>query len=211
MEPMIDSRHISTQPESRSESEERVSSAAHVSPAGNIYPSAVFPFSSIENLDLRSAQESALQKLEDLFTYERIMKHTFEWEGKHTDWLPKFEAFWRPKNRDLTIDDIWKEDRFGFDGRFSVQELTARWGARWKRNEPRLKTEAGRRNKVITLIEELGSKTNWTTDLALRFLHEHYPINSKSEVSHLRTARSFMDYLNKKTKEVILETSRSYP
>jgi hypothetical protein len=182
----------------------------YVSPSGNIYPPTTFAIL-LDDLHLREIQQASIQRLENLFTYERIAKHVFEWETKHEDWLPRFESFWRPKGRDLTVEDIWREDRFGIEGTFSIQELTARWGARWKRNEPRLKTEAGRRKKIIQLVEELGGKVNWTTDLALRFLHEKYPIDSKSTVAHLRTARSFMEYLNKKTKEAILEASNSYP
>ncbi len=90
-------------------------------PQENIYPSAVFLFST--SSDLRSTQKLAVQKLEDLFTYDRIMKHSFEWEAKHMDWLPRFEAFWRPKDRDLTIDEIWREDRFGIDGNFLSKSL----------------------------------------------------------------------------------------
>jgi hypothetical protein len=182
----------------------------YISLSGNIYPPSTFEFLS-DHPNLREIQQTSIQKLEDLFTYERIAKHVFEWETKNEDWLPRFECFWRPKGRDLTVEDVWREDRFGIEGKFSIQELTARWGARWKRNEPRLKTEAGRRKKIIQLVEELSGKVNWTTDLALRFLHEKYPIDSKSTVAHLRTARSFMEYLNKKTKEDILEASNSYP
>jgi hypothetical protein len=181
-----------------------------VSLSGNIYPPATFD-SLTNEPKLRELQQTAIQKLEDLFTYERVAKHQFDWESKHEDWLPRFESFWRPKGRDLTVEDIWREDRFGIEGTFSIQELTARWGARWKRNEPRLKTEAGRRKKIIQLVEDLSGKVNWTNDLALRFLQEKYPIDPKSTVAHLRTARSFMEYLNKKTKDAILEASKVYP
>jgi hypothetical protein len=179
-----------------------IAPSATVSLRGNIYNYATFPLST--EPDTRTRQLEVIAKLEDLFTYECIARHQFEWEEKQKDWLPEFNHFWSPVTGTLTIEDIWRENRFGIDGMFSIQEMTSRWGARWKRNTQALKTEASRRNKVIKLIEVLSSKPNWNTDLAFRFLNDQSPLQTKS-------ARAFSDYLNKTTTAEIIKTSALYP
>jgi hypothetical protein len=102
---------------------------------------------------------------------------------------------------------------FGMDGRLSVHELVAGWDARWRHNNATAKSEATRRKKVITLIERLSAKPNWSNDLALRFLKDRYPIPSPS-IPHLKNIRSFIEYLQKRdgnALEVILADSNSYP
>ena len=61
------------------------------------------------------------------------------------------------------------------------------WGAKWKRNISGVKTEAGRRKKVVDLIEKLAAKPNWTTNLALRFIRDRY--------DGKYTPHGFCDYL----------------
>jgi hypothetical protein len=102
---------------------------------------------------------------------------------------------------------------FGMDGQLSVRELVAGWGARWRHNNAAAKSEATRRKKLITLIERLSAKSNWSNDLALRFLKERYPIPSPS-IPHLKNIRSFIEYLQKRdgnALEAILTNSNSYP
>jgi hypothetical protein len=44
------------------------------------------------------------------------------------------------------------------------------WGAKRKRNVFGAKAEAGRRKKVVDLIETLAAKPNWVTAPAIRFI-----------------------------------------
>lgn len=175
-----------------------------VSGSGGVYTSSVFPLSA--NLDVRQKQEVDIISLEGVFTYEKLTKHKFEWDDKTETWLPIFGSFWKPSklNEKATVDDFWTENRFGKDGKFSIKELDAKWGARWKRNKPALKTEGSRRMKVINIIERLSSNVNWNSTLAIRFLHEKYATQTKS-------GRAFSDYLSAKTAEDIMLASKSYP
>ena len=81
------------------------------------------------------------------------------------DYLP-FYAF-QPVS---VITDIWTEWSSGLNGFLAVRDLEETWGARWRRNNAGLKTEMGRRKKVIQLVEKLAAKPNWNTALALRFI-----------------------------------------
>lgn len=102
---------------------------------------------------------------------------------------------------------------FGMDGCLSVHELMAGWDARWRRNNAGAKSEATRRKKVITLVDTLSEKPNWSNELALRFLKDRYPIPSPS-VPHLKNTRAFIEYLQKRdgnALEDILASSNSYP
>jgi hypothetical protein len=180
-----------------------------ISLSGNIYPFTTFPISS--DPSFIEGQHNSIIELESIFSFEKLLKHQFEWIQESSEWLPKFDSYFKPTKRELTIYDIWKENRFGINGQFSIQELTAQWGPRWRRNVGSLKTEAGRRNKVINLIEALSKKRNWTAELALQFLGDQYPIQKNSKLKHLKTARSFMDYLNQRTSQEILEASITYP
>ena len=75
-----------------------------------------------------------------------------------------------------SVRDIWEEWENGLDGGISVQKLNEEWGTRWKRNTQGLKTEASRRKHVINLVIALAQKPGWTTELALKFLEDEYPI-----------------------------------
>jgi hypothetical protein len=102
---------------------------------------------------------------------------------------------------------------FGMDGRLSVCELMAGWEARWRRNNAAAKSEATQRKKVITLIERLSAKPNWSNDLALCFLKDRYPIPSPS-IPYLKNIWCFIEYLQKRdgnALENILANSNSYP
>lgn len=176
-----------------------------VSHAGNIYAYSIFQLS--DDLSLRTKQLDALSALEMIFSYERLIKHEFEWDTKYEEWLPRFARFWSPPgNKKLTIEDVWRENKFGIEGHFSVQELNARWDARWRRNLKPIKTEYSRRNKVILLLEKLCAKPNWNTEIAFRFLHEKFPAQAIS-------ARTLADFLipQEKVMNNILEAASSYP
>ena len=92
---------------------------------------------------------------------------------------------------------MWEEWTNGLDGHLSVRQLNDGWDARWRRNNLGQKTEAGRRKKVVELIEALAKKPNWNTQLALRFLKEKYPIPSSSQ-PYLKSTRAFIEHLQKK-------------
>jgi hypothetical protein len=190
------------------------SSTPTASPAGNIYPSTTFPLS--KDSFERSKQLAAITDLEAKYSVEGMSHHQFEWsrstsEGHEDEWLPIY-MYWRPlsKNTSPSVEEIWREWAFGLDGCLSVSELTAGWGARWRRNNSASKTEATRRKKIIALIETLAKKPNWNSELALRFLKDRYPIPTRT-VSHLKTTRAFIDHLQKNGMEEILSNSSSYP
>jgi hypothetical protein len=50
----------------------------------------------------------------------------------------------------------------------------------------------------VDLVLKLEGKRNWTTDLALRFIREHYEMARDGNGKLHPTARSFVDYLQKK-------------
>jgi hypothetical protein len=80
----------------------------------------------------------------------------------------------------------------GLNGFLSTRELEEGWGARWRRNHSGLKTENGRRKKVVTLVTELSQKPGWTVALALRFLQDQYGASYK-------TPRKFCEFLQAKS------------
>ncbi|KJA13263.1 hypothetical protein HYPSUDRAFT_59993 [Hypholoma sublateritium FD-334 SS-4] len=172
-----------------------------VSNSGNIYSSLIFPISSSEP-SVVEKQQSAITTLESIFPAERLMNHQFDWDEKTSTWLPKF-SFWKPKSNVLTVDNIWREDRFGIDGLFSIQELNAQWDARWKRNNHSIKQEAYWRKKVVNIIDTLSRKPNWNGTIAFRFLHDVYK-------TQMKTGRTFSDYLTRATTAQIIEASGSY-
>jgi hypothetical protein len=109
--------------------------------------------------------------LESKFSPDRLRNHRFEWirsssESREDEWLPEY-TYWKPphKNKSASIEEIWKEWMFGMDGQLSVRELMAGWEARWRRNNAAAKSEATRRKKLITLIERLSKKPNWSNEL----------------------------------------------
>lgn len=106
------------------------------------------------------------------------------------DWLPMYEY-----QLATQITDYWKEWTVGLGGYLPVRVLTEVWDARWRRNVPRLRTESGRRMKVINLITELSNKPQWGVNLALRFITEKYEPFYKP--------RAFADYLTRNRAQVL--------
>jgi hypothetical protein len=150
--------------------------------------------------DSRSEIWTALTK-----RYGRARLDAHGWEWKDSDWLPHYR--YQPVSM---ITELWTEHTEGFGGRLSTRELAERWGAKWRRNEGSLKTEGGRRVKVIMLIQELAAKPNWNVPLALRFIKEKY----ESNPAYLGRARAFCDYLQKDRGagyKAVLEAAAHYP
>jgi hypothetical protein len=116
----------------------------------------------------------------------KLDAHQWDWKGG--DWL----SMYRYQPVDL-ITDLWVEHVNGLNGHLSARELKDRWGARWRCNEGGLKTEGGKRAKVVTLIEQLASKVNWDVPLTLRFLKERY----KTNPVYLHKVHAFCNYLQK--------------
>ncbi|KAN0080020.1 hypothetical protein V8E55_009586 [Tylopilus felleus] len=137
--------------------------------------------------------------------YGRSHLDAHEWEWRDSDWLPHYR--YQPVH---AITELWTEHTEGLGGHLSTRELTERWGAKWRRNEGSLKTEGGRRAKVITLIQELAAKPNWNVPLALRFIKEKYEGNA----AYLNRVRAFCDYLQKNRGVgygAVLEAATNYP
>lgn len=182
------------------------------SASGVIYRATTFPLSNEPSL--RATQLGAMSILESKFSPTRLCHHVFEWKISTSkkicdEWLPRYEY---PSSSSLSVRDIWTEWAFGLDGHLSTSELTAGWSARWRRNDLGAKTEASRRKKVIALIETLSKKPNWNSERALHFLELWYPIPTPS-ISHLRTTRSFIDYLQKNNGQFfdeIIKSANSY-
>jgi len=148
----------------------------------------------------RTCQIDAIRLLKAKFG-NRTQQHQYEWV-KHgsrklsDEWLPIYSL---QSIGSLSLLEIWEEWTSGLNGCISVRELEENWAARWRRDVSGQKTEMSRRRLIIQkIIEPLSKKTNWNVQLALRYLHEKYPIPSKSP-SYLRTTRSFIDYLQNKT------------
>jgi hypothetical protein len=164
---------------------------------------------------MQSKQLEAIATLESKFSPDQVCNHWFKWirsfsENQEDKWLPEY-MYWKPahKNQSVSVEDIWKEWVFGI----SVHELMAGWEARWWCNNTAAKSEATHRKKVITLIEHLSEKPNWSNELTLRFLKDWYPIPSPS-VPHLKNTRAFIKYLQKHDGnglDNILHNSNSYP
>jgi hypothetical protein len=133
--------------------------------------------------DPRSEKWAAL-----LTKYGRDKLDAHEWEWKSGDWLPRYR--YQPVE---VITDIWTEYVDGLNGHLSTRELKDRWGAKWRRNEGGLKTEAARRSKVVSLVEQLSARPNWNVSLALRFLVENYENTS----AFVGKVQAFCDYLQK--------------
>lgn len=100
--------------------------------------------------------------------------------------------------------DIWEEWASGLNGFLAVRSLEEHWAAKGRRDNNFLKTEMGRRKKVVKLVEKLAEKPNWNVALALRFLGETY--------KKFTTPRKFCNFLQKtpgpgelsKTEELIV-------
>jgi hypothetical protein len=111
-----------------------------------------------------------------------------EWitSGRDANSYLPFYTFQTPSK----VTDIWTEYTSGLNGFLPVRDLEDTWGARWSRNNSGLKTEMGRRKKVIQLVEALVKKPNWNVPLAIRFLEAKY-----DNPSH--PPRKFCEYLQK--------------
>ena len=133
-----------------------------------------------------SLQHSNWNDLVKRYGEQRLRRHpTWTWEGQ--GFMPYY--VFQPVN---SIREIWEEWSRGLNGFLSTRELEEHWGARWRRNTSGLKTENGRRKKVVGLIDELTKKPNWNVALALRFLQDRYGAAYK-------TPRKFCEFLQAKS------------
>jgi hypothetical protein len=87
-------------------------------------------------------------------------------------------------------------------GCIPVEQLTNVWGAKWKRNTGKLKTESNRRMKIVTLVQELAARPGWNIKVAIRFLSERYEPKYQ--------ARAFADYLTKANRPAVLSAADVY-
>ncbi|KAF5312044.1 hypothetical protein D9619_002517 [Psilocybe cf. subviscida] len=178
----------------------------YITTSGSIFPSDVFPLS--HETTIRSEQIESIAQLDATLPYAKLIKHQFVWlpqdrAKKRYAWTPFVDALWSADPATTTVDDYWTENRFGKEGRLSIQEMDAQWGPRWRRNVQKLKTEYLRRMKVIDLILKLAAKVNWTSALALRFLSDTYPHETRS-------GRSLADFITEERIPSILAASNTY-
>jgi hypothetical protein len=117
---------------------------------------------------------------------EQRLRHHPMWAWEGQQFLPRYT--FQPVN---TICEILEEWSIGLNGFLSTRELEEGWGAKWRRNNSGLKTENGRRKKVVQLVNELSQKQGWTVVLALRFLRDRYEGSYK-------TPRKFCEFLQAK-------------
>jgi len=126
---------------------------------------------------------------------------THEWDWQDGDYLPRYE--YQP----LTcITDVWTEWASGLNGYIPVRDLMERWGARWRRNLPRRKTEGVRCKAVVDLVGELLKRPHWDVTLALRFLKDKYEPTFK--------LRAFSEHLTRNQRSgfhAVLQAAQSYP
>lgn len=154
-----------------------------------------------------------MSTIEAEYGIDKVRRHKWVWveykSTKDDQWVPHYKFAPEP-----SVDDVWTEWTTGLGGHLSVLQLCSKWGTEWRRGDRGLATEQSWRKKLITLIESLSKKPNWTIPLALRYLHERYPISPKSLLPHLRTTRSFITWLQDKKVsriEEVLHASKSYP
>lgn len=133
-----------------------------------------------------------------------INKHNpWTWDNKSLTWTPSYVPFTTSSALSTLL--VWREFHDGIHGHLSTTELTAGWGSRWKHGQG--KAEWTRRNKVTELIRQItATRTNWTYDIALRFLKSEYQ-------EHYKSARKLADDLGRKgssLKEEMLEKAKEW-
>jgi Transcriptional activator of glycolytic enzymes len=150
---------------------------------------------------IADCQQKAWQALIQVYGEPKLQKHpAWEWTGDN--WLPRYS--YQPVTQ---LSEIWDEWSTGLNGFLSTRELEEGWGAKWRRNNPGLKTENGRRKKVVQLVEELSRKPGWSIKLALRFLQDKYEGTFKSP-------RKFCEYLQARKNvgyHEVLAAANMYP
>ncbi|KAF6753507.1 hypothetical protein DFP72DRAFT_849133 [Ephemerocybe angulata] len=172
--------------------------APAISGSGTVYSFATFPLST--NLEMRATQVREISVLEKKLSPGQLKHNSFEWVENSPkqgvgEWIPEFSGYWKPpSNQTASLKDIWNENEYGIGHRFSIKQLRAHWGVRWRRNVNGLKVEGVRREKVVELVRRLIAQDEWDEEKALRFLEERCPIPSKS-APYLKNLRAFITYL----------------
>ncbi|KAF6748751.1 hypothetical protein DFP72DRAFT_1073852 [Ephemerocybe angulata] len=176
------------------------SKAPAISGSGTVYPFSAFPLST--NLEIRAAQVREISILESKLPPERLKHNSFEWLDDSprrgvSEWLPEFSGYWKPSpGQTPSLKDIWNENEYGIGHRFSIKELRANWGVRWRRNVNGMKVEGVRREKVVELVRRLIAQEGWDEAKALRFLEVKYPIPSNNKNSGIqKVVDSSIDYV----------------
>ena len=148
-----------------------------------------------------------MMELRRKYGEERVGQHQWDWvdstNSTPSRFLPRYLYARRKRTDDgkevpLSVDDIWQEHVVGLDGHLSISQLNDGWGGSWKRNVASEKSEGSRRAKLVGLVQELQKRPNWTSALALQFLRDRYPIQHQSPFPHLRSTRSFMEWLQRR-------------
>ncbi|EKM54563.1 uncharacterized protein PHACADRAFT_258504 [Phanerochaete carnosa HHB-10118-sp] len=143
------------------------------------------------------------QWLELLSKFPKALLERHQWEWRDNRWLPVY----RYQKVDK-ITDFWTEHADGLNGHLSTRALDEQWGATWRRNEGGLKTEHGRRKKVVLLFSRLmEAKPRWTVHHVVNFVHEHY---SQYQSKPNMFPRFLADHGNAGLKEVLAKAGLSY-
>ena len=141
------------------------------------------PAAAIAIFGNNSPENEKRAELFKLYGEQRFLPHS-PWLWKTGELIPHYQ--YQPV---ITVADVWTEWTQGLNGYLPVSELTSRWETRWRRNNAGMKTEGGRRKKIITLIDDLSRQPGWSAKLALDFLRDKYGPGPH--------ARAFADRLTK--------------
>ncbi|KAJ3711900.1 hypothetical protein C8R42DRAFT_687642 [Lentinula raphanica] len=176
------------------------------------HPGIASPAPDTRSQQLDYTREAAMSMLRQRYGAAKVDRHEWEWvkpkPNLPAEPLPVYKFQTPP-----TLREYWEEWTIGRNGYLSVRELNEGWEARWCRNQSGLKTEKSRYRKLYELIDQLHSRPNWTMDLVWRFLDERFPIPTQG-VPELKTARSFITYLQKKDGSgmtAVLLAASNYP
>lgn len=153
------------------------------------------PCPTYQGQPMTPAQSSKWNFLVVKYGEARVHKHSWEWI--RGDFLPFY--VYQSVER---LTDYWTEWAEGMGGYLPTRELTEVWGARWRRNNGGQRTECGRRKRVIDLVIALSARSNWSTNLAIRFLSEKY--------EKVYTARKFSDWLTPENVQAVLVAAVTY-
>ncbi|KIJ09466.1 hypothetical protein PAXINDRAFT_17452 [Paxillus involutus ATCC 200175] len=82
-----------------------------------------------------------------------LWKHAWKWREHDHQYVP----FYTPQ-KVTTIREVWEEHASGLNGFLAERDLTEMWGAKWKCDIGKIKTEWGCRQRIIRLVNRLCEK-----------------------------------------------------
>ncbi|KAF8525270.1 hypothetical protein BU17DRAFT_62960 [Hysterangium stoloniferum] len=110
------------------------------------------------------------QALFSKFTADQIQAHHWDYDAENLCWLPHYSF-----SKLRTYEDAWIEWAIGINGCLPVRVLYEHFSKpAWHRSVHGTMTEAGRRQKLTSVIEKLANKPQWSIPKALEFLKTTY-------------------------------------